>query len=59
MIPYLLLSEKLFHILAKSKIQKRIDLDTHNAYHFNHFKNGKNWDILKKTAEKPKNIFGY
>jgi hypothetical protein len=46
-------------ILAKSKIQKRIDLDTHNAYHFNHFKNGKNWDILKKTVEKPKNIFGY
>lgn len=29
-----------------SEIQKRIDLDTKNAYSFNHFKNGKNWDIL-------------
>lgn len=38
--------------LTKNKnnmIQKRIDLDTYNAYHFNHFKNAKNWDILIKN----------
>ena len=34
----------------KSSLSKRIQLDTHNAYHYGHFKNGKNWDILKKNA---------
>lgn len=34
----------------KSTLSKRIQLDTHNAYHYGHFKNGKNWDILKKNA---------
>ena len=35
---------------SKSSLSKRIQLDTHNAYHYGHFKNGKNWDILKKNA---------
>ena len=34
----------------KSSLSKRIQLDTHNAYHYGHFKNGKNWDILKKNT---------
>ena len=34
----------------KSSLSKRIQLDTHNAYHYGHFRNGKNWDILKKNA---------
>jgi hypothetical protein len=34
----------------KSTLSKRIQLDTHNAYHYGHFKNGKNWDILKKNT---------
>lgn len=29
-----------------SEVQKRIDLDTINAYKFNHFRNAKNWSIL-------------
>lgn len=32
-------------------IQKRIDLDIHNAYHYNHFLNAKNWDILKQKMD--------
>jgi len=36
----------------KNEVQKRIDLDTINAYKFNHFKNGKNWDIFKKNLKK-------
>jgi hypothetical protein len=34
----------------ESSLSKRIQLDTHNAYHYGHFKNGKNWDILKKNT---------
>lgn len=36
----------------KSIVQKRIDLDTINAYKFNHFRNAKNWDILIKKMPK-------
>ena len=39
-------------IVAKdiySSIQKRIDLDSLNVYRYNHFFNGKNWDIIRKT----------
>lgn len=32
-----------------SDIQKRIDLDSLNAYKFNHFMNGKNWDLLRNV----------
>lgn len=39
-----------------SIIQKRIDLDTANAYKFNHFKNGKNWDILQKNMPKNEKV---
>lgn len=42
-----------------SPIQKRIDLDTHNAYKYNHFMNAKNWDIIKHTLKPKTNIFGY
>jgi hypothetical protein len=43
----------------KGAIQKRIDLDTHNAYHYNHFKAAKQWDIMKHTMKPKTNIFGY
>lgn len=36
----------------KSDVQKRIDLDSVNAYKYNHFLNGKNWDLLKLAYEK-------
>ena len=36
----------------KGEVQKRIDLDTKNAYKFNHFRNAKNWDILKNKMPK-------
>ena len=41
-----------------SKLQDRIDLDTANAYKYNHFMNGKNWDILQPRP-KQTNIYGY
>lgn len=34
-----------------SDVQNRISLDTLNAYRYNHFMNGKNWDILKSAAQ--------
>ena len=36
----------------KSTVKNRIDLDTINAYKFNHFKNARNWDILKTKIPK-------
>jgi hypothetical protein len=39
--------------------QKRIELDTRNAYSYNHFQNCQNWNILKDHMQKSKNIFGY
>jgi beta-1,4-mannosyl-glycoprotein beta-1,4-N-acetylglucosaminyltransferase len=53
------ISKTLTSFDKKSSIQKRIDLDTHNAYKYNHFQNAQNWDILKQTMKKPTNIFGY
>lgn len=38
-----------------SDIQKRIDLDSLNAYKYNHFLNGKNWDLLRHAYEKLNN----
>jgi beta-1,4-mannosyl-glycoprotein beta-1,4-N-acetylglucosaminyltransferase len=43
----------------KNALQKRINLDTHNAYTYNHFQNAQNWDMLKQHIQKPTNIFGY
>lgn len=41
-------------------IDKRIDLDAHNAYHYNHFKNGRKWGVIKAKVNKVQtNIFGY
>lgn len=34
-----------------SDIQKRIQLDSLNAFKFNHFLNSKNWDLVKKYAK--------
>lgn len=53
------ISKTIVHEEGKGFIQSRIDLDTMNAYRYNHFMNGKNWDILKGKAEAPKTIFGY
>lgn len=33
----------------KETVQRRIDLDTLNVYRYNHFFNGKNWDIVRNT----------
>ena len=43
----------------KHTLHKRIDLDTHNAYKYNHFQNAQNWSIMKHKIENSKNIFGY
>jgi len=32
-----------------SDIKNRINLDTRNAYKYNHFRNVRNWDIIRKT----------
>lgn len=38
---------------AKSEIQKRIDLDSHNVYKYNHFLGGKTWDhVVRNIAVK-------
>lgn len=35
-----------------SDVQRRIELDAHNAYRFNHFLNGQNWDLVQQTIIK-------
>lgn len=45
------ISKTIVNFDKKSAVQKRIDLDTHNAYHYGHFKNGKNWDILQPKKQ--------
>jgi len=42
-----------------SSIQRRIDLDTHNAYKYNHFQNAQNWSVVKHKMKPSKNIFGH
>ncbi len=39
-----------------SSIQRRIDLDSLNAYKYNHFLNGKNWDLLRNAFIKQKRL---
>lgn len=53
------ISKTLTSFNSNSYIQKRIDLDTFNAYRYNHFLNAKNWSILKDRVNKQKNIFGH
>lgn len=53
------ISKTIVNYDKKSSVQKRIDLDTLNAYKFNHFQNGKNWEILNRVFNKTYNIFGY
>jgi hypothetical protein len=35
-----------------SDVQRRIVLDSKNAFKFNHFLNGKNWDLVKQYSQK-------
>lgn len=42
---------------AKSEIQDRIDLDSYNVYHYNHFTGAKDWEFARRAAvqrSKPK-----
>ena len=48
------ISKTIVSAIKTSDIQKRIDLDTRNAYRYNHFLNGKNWDILQKANNNEK-----
>jgi hypothetical protein len=52
------ISKTLTNFDKNFSIQTRIDLDTHNAYTYNHFQNSQNWDITKSKVKKHKNIFG-
>ena len=36
----------------ESDVNKRIVLDSRNAYKFNHFLNSKNWDLVKQWKNK-------
>ena len=38
-------------------VQNRINLDSQNVYKFNHFKNGKNWDLIRKIMNSKQMIF--
>ncbi len=38
-------------------LQNRIILDSRNLYKFNHFKNGKNWDIVRKMINSKQILF--
>lgn len=54
---YTLKTSKIHGVVSKTlvskdiqnSLQKRINLDTINVYKFNHFFNGKNWDIVQNT----------
>jgi hypothetical protein len=37
-------------LTTHNELNSRIQLDTHNAYKYNHFKNSKNWDIIKNKV---------
>jgi hypothetical protein len=47
------ISKTIVSLKGNKAVNDRIELDRANAYKFNHFMNGKNWDIVKK----PNNIF--
>lgn len=58
------ISSTLVSLTRSIDLQKRINLDAQNVYMFNHFKNGKNWDLIRKTMNServaflPKNVRG-
>jgi len=39
-----------------SDVHRRIELDSHNAYKYNHFLNGRNWDLVKQHTRKNKDM---
>lgn len=51
------ISSTLVSLTKSPDLQKRIFLDAQNVYLFNHFKNGKNWDIITKTLQSRKIVF--
>ena len=53
------LSKTLQQVSKKSTIQKRLELDAHNAANYHHLKGAKHWDIIKHTLQPKRNIFGY
>lgn len=46
------ISKTIVNLEKTSEIKRRIALDTHNAYKYNHFLNAKNWDMLQGAANK-------
>lgn len=52
------ISKTLMDESLKEQSEKRINLDTHNAYRYNHFKNSQNWDILRDNLQSRKDMFG-
>lgn len=53
------ISKTLTDNTLKGISDKRINLDTHNAYRYNHFNNSQNWDVIKERVQPSRNIFGY
>lgn len=59
---YALMTNKIKGVISKTLVElehnqeilKRIELDSTNAYNYDHFINGKNWDIFKHKMTKPK-----
>ena len=59
---YVLMTSKIKGVISKTltdysknvEIEKRIELDSTNAYNYDHFINGKNWDIFKHKMIKSK-----
>lgn len=62
---YVLMTNKIKGVISKTLVElehnqeilKRIELDSTNAYNYDHFINGKNWDILKHKMTKTIDIF--
>lgn len=46
------ISKTIVNFDNNSDVQKRIILDSQNAFKFNHFLNGKNWDLVKQYRNK-------
>lgn len=61
---YVLMTNKITGVISKTisesikqhDIVMRINLDSRNAYKFNHFQNGKNWDIFNKRFSVEENL---
>lgn len=50
------ISKTLIDLQHAQEINKRIELDSTNAYNHDHFTNGKNWDIFKHKMTKVSNV---